>query len=145
MSLPEKVRVLTYITSPVMMSPVVLHLYTVILHMNDLPENILQAKFLITSLKMGELALESIPQLATQWFAVSVIGGFGLLKSGVFRGATTMQAMSIATSTITIGIDFVSWLMVSRRQQFFSSEHNSATSMLPLFLWLMMGIVSGTT
>jgi hypothetical protein len=75
MALPSWLRVMVYVTGPILMSPAVLHLYAAYLRIKSRTPRVIEGvNRLTTALKMAEVALESVPQLATQWIAVSIKG-----------------------------------------------------------------------
>jgi hypothetical protein len=148
MALPRWVRAMVYVTAPILMSPAILHLYAAYLRIRSrTPQEIAGVTCLTTSLKMAEVALESVPQLATQWVAVlvKVHEASGATGIDITSVVSPVQAASIATSTVAVVISTVFWIRPCRRPQFISSKHHEAASLVPLTLWLTTAIASGTT
>jgi hypothetical protein len=143
MSMPRLIRALVYITTPFLMAPVVLHLYSAYLQITKkIPQEIAPINNLISSFKMGEVAFESIPQLATQW-AIVQINSFK--DSDIQKMISSVQYLSIATSMITIVTSILFFIILSRRNQFISSKYHDAASLIPIVFWLLTAILSGTT
>ena len=70
-SLPKVIQALVFITAPILLSPVILSLYGAYIAAVKYDEDaIKQIQKVISSLKVAEVILESVPQLATQWMAI---------------------------------------------------------------------------
>ena len=96
-------------------------------------------KDVVSLLKICEVALESVPQLATQWTAIyleEVNKNFGVVSP--------LQYISITSSTITIVLSIVSWVARNRRKQWIHPEYPPAASLLPLACLALAAILSGT-
>ena len=92
--------------------------------------------------------MESIPQLATQWCAIST--GAWISKhagdgDGKRNSITPLQAISIATSTITIVRSIISFIDQKRRYIWISPQYSALASHGPLLLFLLTGLTAGTT
>ena len=94
----------------------------------------------MVALKMGEVFLESIPQLATQWLAV-----FAKVLNFDRSGMDSIQVASVLTSTFTIVYSLVRFVGTHRRKYFISHRYPTAASLFPLFLFLLTGIGAATT
>ena len=98
-------------------------------------------KVVISLLKMCEVALESAPQLATQWGAVYA-EQYNARKGNV--NISPLQCLSISTSTITIVFSIVSYIGKSRRRQWIHPRLPPAASLLPLGCITLVAVLSGT-
>ena len=96
----------------------------------------------MASLRVGEVTLESFPQLMTQWLFLTT--QISLLKPE-FVGMSFLQSLSVLTSTLAIIQSMVQFVAISRRQQFISRRYPSAASLLPLFLFFLSGVGAATT
>ena len=76
-SLPRLVRLLVLVTSPLLLSPVILYVYGVyaVIRYGTTNNNIAKVKItaVIAYLKMAEIVLESMPQLITQLVAAFAV------------------------------------------------------------------------
>jgi hypothetical protein len=149
--LPMPVRILVFITAPILLAPVIVNVYGAYLIIKKKPEKpgkdteILNTKKLISAMKAAETRCESLPQLCTQWVAVflSVLNwSTGAQMTG---GMTPLQAISITTSTITLVLSTISRIPLSKPKQFISEHHPVGASLAPLCLFLLSGFAAGTT
>ena len=95
---------------------------------------------LASTLKIVEIALESAPQLATQWFIV-----FQQNQFFPSYKMTPIQCISVITSSLAIIISLIQFVAASRRQQFVSRRYPPAASLLPLSLFLFSEVGAATT
>jgi hypothetical protein len=95
---------------------------------------------MISALKMAEVGLESLPQLATQWAAIYV----AVLWSSS-AGYPLLQYISIITSTFTTVLTIMSQILLSREEQFISAQFSVWASYVPLCLFILAGVTAGTT
>ena len=93
-------------------------------------------------LKMCEVALESVPQLATQWAAVFAAEVQLPPEDGLSMSA--LQCVSISTSTITIVFALMRYISQNRRKQWIHPGFPPAASLLPLGCLTLAAILSGT-
>ena len=95
---------------------------------------------------MGEVLLESTPQVATQWLFASVqIQCLGKFKFEHFRGMSWTQCISVSTSTFTVVQSIIRFVVSSRRKQFISDRYPTAASVIPLALFILTGFGAATT
>ena len=113
-------------------------------------------KVVISLLKTGEVALESIPQLATQWCAVHSKGYHALRnhtsstqKPGEDEDETkpvmgALQIISITTSTITIVFSVIRFIARNPHVRWIFPGSPPAASLLPLSCLTLSSVLSGT-
>ena len=90
--------------------------------------------------------MESIPQLATQWCAVATEAWRSYYAhDGKKNFITPLQAISIATSTITIVRSIISFIDQKRRYIWISPQYPALASHGPLLLFLLTGLTAATT
>ena len=87
----------------------------------------------ITRLKVAEVIVESVPQLATQWVAV-----------GYYENIALLQLLSIATSTLAIVAAELKFISIRRKDNFVSSDHPAIASLAPLGFFLLLALLIGT-
>ena len=80
----------------------------------------------VASLKMGEVVVEAVPQLATQWIYVALHPST--------EGFNTLQSASVATSTISLVFFLTNFVAFYRKAQFVSKKYPPAASLIPMFL-----------
>ena len=90
---------------------------------------------------MYEVALESAPQLATQWAAVMAQQSQGD-RSNFSVGA--LQQLSITTSTLAIVFSIVSYVTRNRRTRWICPGFPPTASLLPMGCFTLTAVLSGT-
>jgi hypothetical protein len=145
-TLPTPVRQLVCCTAPILLAPVVLNIYGAYLVLKKKPDvEILKTKKLMSALKMAAVVLESTPQLTTQWNAVLVNVLESKGSQEIVSGMSSLQCISIVTSTTTILTTFINWISLLRSRQFISSHYPVWASLAPVSLFLLVSIAAGTT
>ena len=93
---------------------------------------------------MCEVALESVPQLATQWAAVHSKGYNALEWKNSPVGMEALQVLSITTSTITIIFSIVRYIARNRRLQWIRPGFPLWASLLPVSCLTLFAVLSGS-
>ena len=138
-SLPAIVRFLTVIAAPILLSPVIVSLYGAYVAATAYDEAAIERiRVVISSLKVAEVILESVPQLVTQWAAIAV-----LISMDHFDGAK-LQFVSIATSTLAIVAAELKFVSIKRKRIFVSLDHPAIASLAPLGFVLLLALLIGT-
>ena len=77
-SLPIAIRILILVTSPILLSPVVLNIYgTYFVIRYGITDMVtMTIPMIVANLKFAEIVIESAPQLVTQWIALLFRSGF---------------------------------------------------------------------
>ena len=88
--------------------------------------------------------MESFPQLATQWAAVSLTAVTALVDRSPFGGMSAVQCTSITTSTLAIVFSIVSYIAQNRRKQWIRPGYLPLASLLPLGCLTLSSILSAT-
>ena len=133
-SMPITVRILVLVTSPILLSPVVLNVYGAYFVIRYGVTNMATTTIPMVdaNLKFAEIAVESAPQLATQlvyvfWFK-----------------STKLQLLSIITSTLAMVIALSKFISQKRKIVFISRRHPVAASLVPIALWIFLSVICGT-
>jgi hypothetical protein len=144
-TVPRPVRLLFICMAPILMAPAVANIYGAYQVIRKKPDaEILKTKKLIGALKMAEVG-EGLFQLFIQLVAVGLMVAFSSQTHMGISGMPTSLALSIISSTLTIVHSTVTKIAMSRQRQFISPHYPALASQIPLFLFLLTGIVAGTT
>ena len=139
-SLPFLIRVLILITSPFLLSPIVLHLYgayvLIFFGKNDIIKKI---PLVMSALSIAETVLESIPQMVTQYTAM-------LLNASRYPSSSLnlTQLFSVGTSTLSIVSVIVKFISLQRGKYFISRRHPVPASMVAISMLILSSVVSGS-
>ena len=100
------VRLLVLVTSPFLLSPVILYVYGVctVIRYGITNNDIATVKIpaVIANLKLAEIIVESMPQLMTQVFAIAYPYYAFMDQNHVDYSISIVQIISIVTSTLGI-------------------------------------------
>ena len=110
----------------------------------DIVNSSFRLKVVISSLKICEVAMESLPQMATQWAAVYLKKSHSSFFSSDGFSMSALQCLSISTSTLTIIFSIVSYISRNRRHQWIRPGFPPAASLLPLGCLTLAAVLSGT-
>ena len=137
-SLPIAIRILVVVTSPILLSPVVLNIYgayfVIRYGITDMATTTIP--MVIANLKFAEILIESAPQLATQWHTIA------LYPLEIELGP--MQPFSIITSTLSIVVVIVKFVSRKRNRNLVSHQHPIIASLVPIALWILLSVGCGT-
>ena len=138
--LPIAIQTLVFVTAPILLSPVILSLYGAYIAATKYDQNaIKQIQVVISSLKVAEMMLESIPQLATQWAAIGL-----LIMSGRPQSVSLLQFIPIATCTLVIIAAKLKFISMRREGNFVSHNYPAIASLVPLGFVLLLALKIGT-
>ena len=86
---------------------------------------------------MMETAIESLPQAATQWYAMNTLY--------LDRTITAVyQNVSVLTSTLVCGQSVLHFVVLHRRKNFISDRYPTAASLIPIFLYSTSSFIAST-
>ena len=150
-SLPLFVRVLVLISSPFLLGPVVVTVYLIVRCVKGITEVDLERyKVLIGILKMGEILLETVPQLIIN--ALSLVHKCTCNRSGedsMYSGISNVKWLSITTSILGLAYAKADWIKKTNSDLFISRKHHPMSSIVASFvsgllcnLTLFTGIVN---
>ena len=166
--LPTIVKVVMVSLCPILMGPVVVYAFLIIQSTKGIKEDDSHKfKLILGYLKMGEVFVESIPQLVVNAWSLlwrcghdqtdqdhkNSAGHNDPYRSTIYSTIGITQGISIITSILGISYAITDWVIkvaikriAKGKMQYFASEmHYPGTSFMALFVWTLISLLSYVT
>ena len=137
-------RVLVLITSPVLLSSVVINLYgAYIASMYKINEKMIEKiKAVILSIRVVEVMFESVPQLATQWWAVGC--RINPPEEHLSDPQIVLTYLSISLSTVAIIFAEIKFISSERKANFICPDLPDIASIASIGIVLVLALLVGS-
>lgn len=143
--LPKIVKILTFIAGPLMMGPLPMTAHLTVRCWKGIGKNELtKYKVLISTIKMGEVVCEALPQLIINSASLNLRCG-GIDIGQLYKSIPVVQWISILTSTFTVCYGSSNWLLKKRKEYFISKKYHPLSSFLGIFSWEILGVAATYT